>query len=206
MHETPIFRQDIKLRGELMEGASFTLLNLVLRVELLAALRLPLELRSGTVGKLTISGLDAVASRSGRVVITLTDVTFVFATPGPDSGPPPSPEELVACRRTLLEVLSHGLVSPWPEATLQAFAHHGLGAVDWRDDLPPPDGPPARGASGGRRPSKRPAPAPTAAARAKAAEGEARTRFEWAEYALRYRAPLHRVGTPPLLPTPLLLR
>jgi hypothetical protein len=93
--------KDVKLRGELTDGASFTLKNLVLRTELLDGLRLPIELRSGTIGRLSITGLDSLASRGGKVVVTVTDITLVFSTASTDVA---SVEEVVAARRTLLEV------------------------------------------------------------------------------------------------------
>ena len=96
-------KKDIKLSGEIIDGASFTLLNLVVRTELLSALRLPLELKSGTIGRLSISGLDAIAMRSGKVVLTLSDVTFMFDVPDDPRGgggcQGASPDLLVAARR-----------------------------------------------------------------------------------------------------------
>jgi hypothetical protein len=110
-------KKDVKRVGE--EGSSsFTLLNLLLKTELVNALGLPFHLASGTIGKLSVGGLDSVPNRSGKVTLTLTDVTFVFEAPGKERQrqrqrqgggrmmPPAAlPAQLVATRRTLLEVM-----------------------------------------------------------------------------------------------------
>ena len=186
-----IDRRDVKLRGELLEGASFTLLNLVFRTELLAALRLPLELKSGTIGKVNISGLDCLASRKGKLTVSIFDVTFVLATPGDEDRL--GPEHLAASRRTLLQVLTHALLGMEPgERTLQGFLLHVLGSPDWA----PIDSGQGSGKSGKSKDAKRPAnpkadakaeakvAAEAKAAAAKAAE-DAADRVRWVDYAFK---------------------
>ena len=176
--------QDVKLSGELIDGASFTLLNLTMRTELLAALRLPLVLKSGTIGRLSIAGLDAVAGRSGKVVVTLSDVTFVFALPDPNSSsgndtPHPTPELLVAARRTFLELMSHSAIATLSDSALGSFLATGLGAADWKevDNL------------GKTKKIKKPLTSKqAAAAKAKASTAAAEAaleRHKWMEYAMQ---------------------
>ena len=111
----PVQRKDVLMRGELLEGASFSLLNLSRRTELLAGLRLPLGVRSLTIGKVLLSGLDSIAT-GGKFVVSFSDVSLVLFTPGENDDEASAeaagatPEQLSAARRTLLEIIAH---VPW---------------------------------------------------------------------------------------------
>lgn len=115
---------DVKLSGDVFEGASFTLLNLVIRRELYSSLRLPVDIKLGTIGRLHVSGLDSLASRAGKLQISLTDVTLIF---GPSCDRPGDLAHLTAARRTLLELW----FSAFSETKLEEFLDEVMDAGAW---------------------------------------------------------------------------